>query len=214
MLNEFTDYIIDEYTSWFEDAVVQIGQVTKKVGMKLAFVVLLGTPIASSATENYGMISVNNASEIVEKSYSDRSLDIITNSHYEVKDEIALSEYRHELLRESLKLHRGEKMTDIEKGIFNSMAVRLATFGIKDCFVRFEEEDRHVSLSMLFEGDVVLNVSQYYNSPDEKIVFSIEKDDKVLYASYTSIEILCSKLPGVINKLSTGNNGISQRDFA
>ena len=104
-------------------------------------------------------------------------------------------------LYESLMMHRGDLLTPNEILNFWSVAKQVSEIEFKDSMVCYDEGDRQITYDLLTPRDTIVHLTQYYEEPTNQVVFSIERDNRFLYAGHLPFYNFSTQLLEIINKV-------------
>ena len=106
----------------------------------------------------------------------------------------------HAMLYNSLMEHRGDRLNEEEMQAFHVVADQASKICFTDSMVCYEDasEDRHVTFLLLTPSSTIIHISQYFTLPKDRVVYSIERNQKFLRSGTFPIDDFLSPLKQVL----------------
>ena len=164
------------------------------VNLKKGLSILLfavATEVIAAPNYNYTLGDCNSSSQV---SLPKTNVDIQLENNFETNQS-------DNQLYGSLMMHRGDLLTPNEMPNFWSVAKQVSEIEFKDSMVCYDERDRQITYDLLTPNDTIVHLTQYYEEPTDQVVFSIERDNRFLYAGHLPFNNFSTQLLKIINKV-------------
>ena len=102
-------------------------------------------------------------------------------------------------LRMSLEKHKGDQMSADYKQRYLDIMSKFENLDIKSIFVAYSVVNKFVKTRLHSKNDIILNTTFFEDCQSDKIAFSIEYSDEIIYVGSENASIVAKKFKELIN---------------
>lgn len=110
---------------------------------------------------------------------------------------------RYKKLYQSFLLHKGDKLSKMQKKAFEMLANTLSIYDFSDSFVEYSEISNMIDFSLLFDNGLELTVGKYFDVEERDVVaYSISYNDELVISNMIKLPRLKAKFNEVLAEIA------------
>lgn len=118
------------------------------------------------------------------------------------QEELA-SQKRYKKLYKSFLMHKGDKISKLQKKAFEMLANNLSIYDFSDSFVEYSEISNMIDFSLLFDNGLELTVGKYFDVEEKDVVaYSISYNDELVISNMIKLPRLKAKFNEVLAEIA------------